>query len=208
MQVTVFGSSGKVGRLVVGNLEASGHEVVAFVHKANPFVDNLNVKVIQGSIDDEIAINRAIEGSGAVVSTLGSWGSPTKDVVSSGTDSIVRAMTSLKVKRLITLTGANAFYSLDAPSLLDRLTRKLIGLIAPKILSDGERHLRTLEKSNLDWTCVRSPAMTSSSADGYRLSARLPFILTFVPRQAVAKSLVDQLSDIEFIRKAPVIYRD
>lgn len=207
MQVTVFGASGRVGRLVVADLRASGYEVVAFIHNANPFADNRNVKVVRGSISDAEAVSRAVKGSGAVISALGSWGTPTKDVVSSGGDLIIQAMTTQNVKRLITLTGANAFYSQDKPGLIARLTRKTLGLIAPKILIDGEKHLRSLEESSLDWTCVRSPAMTGSSAVGYRLSARLPSILAVVPRKAVAKCLVDQLTEIKSVRKAPVIYR-
>jgi putative NADH-flavin reductase len=207
MQVTVFGASGKVGRLVVDRLIASGHTVTAFVHKSDPFQDMSGVNVIQGSVSDASSVNRAVNGSDAVISTLGSWASPSEAVVSTGASQIIEAMALTNAQRLVTLTGASAFYSLDKPGLTAKWTRKLLKMIAPKILLDGENHLRSLEGSKLDWTCVRSPAMTSGNSSSYHLSDKLPTLIAFVPRNAVAKCLVDQLEDTNFIKKAPVIYR-
>lgn len=207
MKIAVFGASGKVGRLVVDHLIESGHTVTAFIHKSNPFENKSGINTVTGSISDSGVVGKAIDGNDAVISTLGSWGSLNKDIVSTGTRSIVEAMTELGVKRLVTVTGASAFYSLDKPDSLAKLTRKTLSLIAPKILRDGEHHLAFLENSSLDWTSVRSPAMTSANSESYRLSDRLPSILAFVPRQAVAKCLVDQITDTKHIKQAPVIYR-
>lgn len=207
MQVTVYGASGKVGQLVVAELTALGDTVVAFVHRSNPFSGQPNVKVIKGSVENATEVKSAVKGSEAVIVALGSWGSTSKTIVSTGTKQIIQAMTDSDIKRLITLTGASAFYSGDEPGLADKLTRKFLKLISPRILADGEAHLQSLEASDLNWTCVRSPAMTGSASTAYRLSEKLPSIASVVARRAVAKCLVDQLSNAEYIRKAPVIYR-
>lgn len=207
MKITVFGASGKVGRLIVSRLLAEGHTVTVLIHRHNPFSPNDSLRTVSGSVDNLAAVADAVKGSDAVISTLGSWGTPTKTVVSTGTNSIVQAMQTSGVKRLITLTGASAFYSADQPNWLDRLTHSCLSIVAGRILRDGEAHLKTLEASQLEWTSLRSPVMTSARQSRYRLSPQLPNLLAFVPRQAVAKALVDQLQDQMYFRQAPVIYR-
>jgi putative NADH-flavin reductase len=205
MHITVFGASGRVGQLVVARLLGEGHTVTAFVHSRNPF-EGQPVTVVQGEIDDSTAVARALSGSDAVISTLGSWGTKNKNILTTGMQTIIPLMEEQGIIRIITLTGSDAQWSQDKLNSINKLSHAILGLIAPKILADGETHLRLLEASSLDWTTVRSPTMTSSSSDTYtlRLKARSP--LAWIPRAAVVKALVDQLQDPSFIRQAPIIY--
>ena len=207
MKVTVFGASGKVGRQVVDLLVADNHEVVAFIHTHNPFADYPDVAIVSGSITDDVAVAKAVHGSQAVISCLGSWGTATKDIVSTGTRQIIAAMERESVSRIITVSGAGAFYNKDQPTALDRLTHRFLGIVAAPILRDGEEHLAALQVSGLHWTCLRSPVMTMSKRTAYRLSSKLPTLLASVPRAAVARALIDQLNDIQHFSQAPVIYR-
>jgi uncharacterized protein YbjT (DUF2867 family) len=72
MNVTVFGATGQIGRLVVGDLLAGGHDVTAYVR--NPaklgHSDPRLVTVI-GELSDEARIRQAVRGSDAVISALG-----------------------------------------------------------------------------------------------------------------------------------------
>ena len=206
MQITVFGASGKVGRLVVAALSAQGHSVVAFIHHSNPFQDDATVRTVSGDIYNASTVENAVHGSDAVISTLGSWGTPTKSVVGAGTELIVAAMKKNQILRLITLTGGGALTSTDRPGLSDRLTRRLLEVVAPKILSDGERHIRILEGSDLDWTCIRSPAMTGKGGSAYILNMKLPSLFALIPRAAVVACIVDQINEQAFIGQAPVIH--
>ena len=207
MQVTVYGASGKVGRLVVAELLTHGHTVVAFVHRINRFNGQYGVTVATGSIEDQVAVASAMAGSQAAISTLGSWGSATKTVVSTGTGAIIAAALQHGVQRVITVTGAGASSKNDRPTRLDTLTHAFLNLTAPKILKDGETHLQLLEASALDWTVVRSPIMVGSGSNSYVLSHRLPSLLATIPRRAVAKAIVDQLTDSKYFQQAPVIRR-
>ena len=80
-------------------------------------------------------------------------------------------------------------------------------VIAPKILRDGEAHIELLAQSGLDWTSVRSPAMTGGQQDSYALRSRLPVGVTTIPRIAVATAVVDLLKNSDFSGQAPVIYK-
>lgn len=206
MQLTVFGASGKVGREVVVRALAKGWHVVAFVHSHDPFDMADRLVVVRGDINDRLAVERALVGSGAVISALGSWGTADKNVLTEGMRTIIPAMEKQGLSRLVTLTGAGARCRGDKPNLFDRLSHAALRLAAPKILSDGEEHLRLLETSRLDWTCVRSPVMKRRGSERYRLGGRPPSVFDRVSRAAVARCLVALAESEEFEGKAPFIY--
>lgn len=206
MKVTVFGASGKVGRQVVSLALERGHRVTAFVHEHNPFEDASNLHVITGDIRDKAAVVGALRDREAVISALGSWHRPDKSVLTQGMQTILPAMQAAGIRRIVTLTGANAFWEEDTPSAVDRLGHSILNTLASGILHDSEEHLRLLAASGLDWTCVRSPLMTRSHNHRYHLKRQLPSLLATIPREAVAHCLVDQLENVDFLRQAPIIY--
>lgn len=207
MQITVYGASGKVGQLIIAGLLAKDYDVVAFVHTHNPFADHPKLQIVHGSVDDQASVTAAATGSSILISTLGSWGTKSKDIVATGTAAMVRAATQHGIKRLITLTGSSAFRTIDEPTSADRLTHKLLSSTAGQILRDGESHLKILETSNLDWTAIRSPVMLGFGASTYRLTNRLPSLVATIPRSAVVASLIDQVKATDKYRQAPVIRR-
>jgi len=122
--------------------------------------------------------------------------------------SIIPAMEERGVQRLVTLTGAGAFWSGDKPSTVDQIIHRLLGLAAPQILHDGEEHLRLLAASSLDWTTVRSPVMTKRSSTGYRLTSELAPPWAGIARAAVVQCIIDQLEKTDWHRQAPIIRAD
>jgi putative NADH-flavin reductase len=207
LQITVFGAAGHVGQQVVTKALAEGHTVQVFVHRHNPFGDATGVTMIQGDIVDAAAVKKALQGSEAAISALGSWHTKSKDIVQTGMQTIIPAMQELGIKRLITVTGAGALWEHDTPGAVDKLNHTLLGIGAGKILADGEAHLRLLEASGLDWTCLRSPIMTNKDSTRYRLTLKLPMPWASIPRHAVSQCLVDQLESKKWQRQAPVIRR-
>ncbi len=206
MQVTVFGASGKVGQLVVKQLLADGHRVVAFVHGHAPFEESDHLKIRRGDIHNAPDVKAAIVGSEIVISTLGSWGTTTKDILGSAMGTIIPAMKTQDITRIVSLTGSGAFAPQDRPSPIDKLSHTAFGLIAGSVLRDGEKHLRLLDASDLDWTVIRSPAMRSFGPASYHLNTKTPFALATVHRQAVVHAIVDQLTATDFLRQAPHIH--
>lgn len=207
MQITVFGASGKVGQHVVSIALSAGYEVVAFVHSHNPFEEHERLKIITGDVNDAVAVANAVAGSEAVISALGSWGTKQKNILSEGMKAIIPAMEASGSKRLITLTGSGAVWSGDKLTLVDKSSHVFIALLARKILLDSEDHFRQLDASTLEWTCIRSPIMSKGPAKGYKLDNKAPSVFASVPREDVAKALIDQVSDIKFVRNSPHIHR-
>lgn len=204
-KITVFGASGNVGRLVVSEALLRGYFVTAFVHHHANLDEHPNLHIVQGDIHNRADIDAAITDSQAVISALGSWHTKEKDILSKATTHIVPAMKAAGVDRIITLTGADARARGDDKDIIHRLSHAAISVFAGKILRDGENHIAILEKSDLDWTVVRSPIMTSSRSESYTLSAKRPKPWRTVSRRSVANALLNQLGEKRLSQEAPFI---
>jgi putative NADH-flavin reductase len=207
VQITVFGANGKVGRQVVTIGLRRKHKIVAFVHSYSAFSKHPSLTVVQGDVYSPTDVKKALKGSEAVISALGSWGTPKKNILSAGMCNIIPAMKDLGIKRIVSLTGADARDRGDKPGILNRLSRWLLKAVAPKILFDGEEHIRLLRKSSLDWTVLRSPLMIGVGSSQYFLRSKLIAPWRTIHRTAVAKCQLDLLEHTRYIRQSPVIRR-
>lgn len=208
MRVVVFGANGKVGTLVVQKLVADGHSVRAFVRSASPSA-NANIEVFEGDVHNAKQVAAAIKDTDAVVSALGSWGTSSKDILTSAMQAIIPAMQENGVQRIVSLTGSGARDSSDHPSIIDKCNRWAIRLVAGKILQDGESHLALLRNSSLDWTVVRSPAMHGSTKRfGYTLSRKSPLPWAIIAREDVANAMVALIATSEWAKSAPYIRKN
>lgn len=215
MHITIFGASGKVGRLVVAEALARGHSVTGFVHSHSSIGNKPNLRIYQGDIHTQHDVTTSLQGSQAVISALGSWsswknwntqGSHPKDIVAAGTRSIITAMHAHGISRVISLTGTEAYDMFDAPDILRKTAHLAAHIGAGKILRDGEDHIKLLRGSDLDWTVLRSPVMTNGAAIFYRLTLKPMPPWQIIPRRAVAKALVDQLDGPGYVQASPFIY--
>ena len=75
------------------------------------------------------------------------------------------------------------------------------------MVADGEEHMAVLRASDLDWTVLRSPVMNTLGEETYKLSEKLSGATATIHRQAVAQAMVDQISDTNWLHKAPTIWR-
>lgn len=205
MRIIVFGAGGKVGRLIVGELLNRGHQVTAFVHSKSPFNADTNLQIVKGDIYLPKQVAEAMIGQEMVISALGSWHTPGKDVLTVGMTSIIPAMKTVGIRRIVSLTGHYAFAPGDATSNFDRLTHAAMELVAPKVLHDGENHIRVLQGSGLDWTVLRSPLMTKKPTADYALQAKRPLPWTTISRLAVVRAMADQSADNRFYGQAPFV---
>lgn len=207
MHITIFGSNGQVGQLVVKEALKRGHHVTGFVHAHNSLPPDPNLTIVQGDINNSVDVEKALQGSQAIISTLSSWKTPKHDTLTKAMQAIIPAAHKEGISRIISLTGGDARLSTDKPGFISQLSHFALGLVASGILKDGEEHLRLLQNSDLDWTVIRSPVMTKSPITSYHLRPDLAMVYQSIPRAAVAQSIVDQLEATDFIKQAPGIFR-
>ena len=112
MRVLVFGATGSVGRHVVGQGLARGHDVTAFVRGPSGLVvAHERLTVFRGDVLDATSVERAVRGQEAVLCSIGAGRKGR--VRSEGTLNIVRAMEGAGVRRLVCQTTLGAGESSD-----------------------------------------------------------------------------------------------
>jgi putative NADH-flavin reductase len=210
MKVTVFGATGKIGRLVVADLLSAGHEVTAYVR--NPDKVNLadpRLSIVTGELSDAARVRESVSGAGAVVSALGpSMNRSTKGTpVSNGTKNIVAAMEAENVGRFIGLATPSVPDERDRLTLKARVLPKIAGLLFPNALREIVGMTTAVTQSNLDWTIARITSPNDKKPKG---TVRAGFlgrdeVGSAMSRADIAAFLVAQLTDETFSRAAPAI---
>ncbi|HWQ10845.1 MAG TPA: NAD(P)H-binding protein, partial [Holophaga sp.] len=160
LNITVFGASGRIGRLVVEMALSHGHKVTAYGrrhHNAEPQADNLQWVV--GELADIEQIGRAVAGADIVISTLGPAldcsrkrkGTPIAD----GHAAILKAMREHGKRRLVTLATPTVRSREDGRFLATLLPGFLARILFPNACRDILETGRVVVASDVDWTIVR-----------------------------------------------------
>lgn len=204
MRLTVFGASSPSGRLLVEKSLAQGHEVTAFVRDETKLVmTHPNLKVFCGDALNPMDVEAAVRGSEAVLSTLGPKGKPAV-MADQSTKHIVDAMEKHGSKRLVVVSVAGISVPEDQRGF--NLVSGLIKLLLKDVFVDRENQIKVLEGSRVDWVAVRVPRLTDDPATG---STKAFFgnasPATKVTRSDLAEFMLKQLSDDQWLRKAPIL---
>lgn len=210
MQITIFGASGKTGRLVVQQALSRGYQVVAYVRDATKlsFTD-ANLKVVQGQLDDLDMVKQAVTGSQAVLSALGPTGKKESDQqISLGMANILNALDTLDIKRFIVLSTTSAQDPRDIDNMQFKLRRGMIRMGRPSAYDAIVKYTALVRQSKCDWTLLRiaslltSASLTKSVQVGYLGRDKFKAKLS---RANLAWFMLEQLDSTEFIRQAPAI---
>jgi putative NADH-flavin reductase len=150
--VVVFGASGRTGRIVVTQAVRRGHTVTAFVRDASKqwFPDAVEVR--QGDPQDADAVADALLGRDAVLSALGPVAGVTENEISDATRTIVGAMASVGLRRIVVAANAKVFTD-------DEVTGEFANVAA-----EHRRDLEILRDSGLDWTVLATPFLSDDPA--------------------------------------------
>lgn len=209
MKIVIFGANGKTGTFLTEQALAKGHIVTAYIRRSGSLVlQNPNLKVITGNLNDSNKLKEAITGSEAVLSTLGG-GSLTRHSteIISGIDNIVTLMEAEGVNRFIYLSSLGAG---ESRFVMRRLIRFFIADIMLRVpLADHTTNEERIAKSNLQYTLVRPAGLTNGPKTGRLKHGNQKAILKGNPRISranVASFMLDQLSDTSYLNTGVWIY--
>jgi putative NADH-flavin reductase len=155
--LAVLGTTGSVGRELVTQALAAGHEVTALVREPQGSELDERVAVVAGDATSAEAVRRAVAGSDAVVSALGHAKGAPDDVLTRATSNVVTAMRSIGLDRLVVLSSPAVVDTADRPNLFYRAARVLLRAVMPAIVRDHRTQARLIEESGLAWTIIRGP---------------------------------------------------
>ncbi|AFU05927.1 NAD(P)-dependent oxidoreductase [Nocardia brasiliensis] len=205
MKIAVFGATSTVGRLVVEQALAEGHQVTAFTRSAAGLTQrHERLDIVEGDVLDSHSVQRAVAGQDAVLVSLGAG---RKGVIrAEGTRAVLEAMNRTGVKRLIVQTTLGVG---DSKANLNFLWKYVMfGLLLRQAFADHVQQEAYVRASDLDWTIVRPSAFT----DGPRTGAfRRGFpadergLSLKIARADIAAFMLEQLTDTTYLRQAPGI---
>jgi putative NADH-flavin reductase len=188
MKLAVFGANGPTGRLLTRLALEEDHDVVAFTRRPDGFpIEHPHLEVADGDVHDPARVASAIDGTDAVISTLGVPFAKTPiTVYSDGTANIMAGMHAADIKRLVCVTssavsphpeplGGFIFEKIMQPYVVNKLGKT--------VYDDMRRMEAAVSESNLAWTIVRpsglfeAPTVSAYSVAidhiGYRFTARI-----------------------------------
>jgi len=204
MKIAIFGATGGTGRQIIHQALAQSHYIQALVRDpARLPIDHPNLVVVQGDVLDPIKVESVIQGSEAVIVTLGTTANNPDDIVSRGTAAVVEGMKRAGVKRLIAVTSIGVGDSKDQVPLAFKMLMKTI---LKKPMEDKERQEGIIKASGMDWTIVRPGGLTDGPATGQYSAGLDPKIMAGqVSRADVAGFVLEQLEDETYLYKTPAI---
>lgn len=203
MKVLVLGANGRVGSKVALLLLERGHSVVAAVHSRSTNVPK-QALVCKVDIADRSSVMAALDGCDAVVCALSSWNAPDHSVLGSAMKTVVPAMHSKGVRRIVSISGDVARVEGETVPFFIRLFHVFAFGAIRAVITDSEKHIDLLRQSDLAWTVIRPGVMTSAQRPQYRLVKSHPLSLT-IPRAAVVESIVDLIESGDYSGQAPFL---
>jgi uncharacterized protein YbjT (DUF2867 family) len=188
MKLAVFGANGPTGRLLTQLALDEGHAVVAFTRRPDAFpIEQGGLEVVGGDVHDAAAVASAIDGTNAVLSTLGvPYAKTPINVYSDGVANIIAGMHAAGIGRLACVSssavsphpeplGGFIFEKILQPYVVNKLGRTLY--------DDMRRMEAIVSDSDLAWTIVRpsglfeAPAVSTYGVAidhiGHRFTARI-----------------------------------
>ncbi|WP_029893239.1 NAD(P)-dependent oxidoreductase [Nocardia brasiliensis] len=205
MKIAVFGATSTVGRLVVEQALAEGHQVTAFTRSAAGLTQrHERLDIVEGDVLDSNSVQRAVAGQDAVLVSLGAG---RKGVIrAEGTRAVIEAMNRTGVKRLIVQSTLGVG---DSKANLNFLWKYVMfGLLLRQAFADHVQQEAYVRASDLDWTIVRPSAFTDGPRTGgfrHGFPAGERGLSLKIARADIADFMLEQLTDTTYLRQAPGI---
>lgn len=173
MKLTIFAATGGVGRQVLEQAVAAGHDVTAVVRNPKNLSRQVRVVAADMAAPDPAALESAVETADAVLSGLGPRSNSDAGIASLGTRAIVQAMQAAEVRRIVVVSAApvGTVPSPGRPKpqkhdpgdgfFMRHMFSHVAGAAFGKVYADLAHMEDLLVDSDLDWTAVRPPRLTN-----------------------------------------------
>lgn len=207
MKIVVFGASRGAGLKVVEQALEAGHIVTAFVRTpSNMEIKHVNLTLFQGDSLDASAVDKAVAGQEAVISTLGPTRPPVPHMMETSAKNIVAAMKKHGVRRIVSTTGAGVRQPEDQPKFSDAFISFLLNLLAKEVVLDSAANVDVIKSSDLEWTIIRFPRLMDGEHTGkYRVGYVGRDSSSQLSRADGADFVLKELTEKKWIKKLPVV---
>jgi putative NADH-flavin reductase len=213
MNIVIFGANGATGRLLTGQALAAGHSVTAFTRHPRDFpLAHNSLLVTAGDVLDRAAVDRAVAGTDAVLSSLGTrYSRRAITLYSQGTANIVEAMRNHSVRRLVCVSSSvtdpvTRAHDTQGGVIFEKVMKPFFTNVVGKTMyADLQRMEELVMDSDIDWTIVRpSGLFESATVTPYQLAEGfLP--RRFTSRADLAACMLEQVTSDWYVRKTVAV---
>jgi uncharacterized protein len=155
MKIALIGATGMIGKRILEEALARGHEVTAIVRDPSRVkIENERLNVVIGNIFDEESIARAVRGHDLVISAFGPKAGEEQTLMEA-TRSLMNGVKKSGVSRLLSVGGAGSLEVAPGVQLVD--TPEFPDFIKPIALAHRDALEIYRQETELNWTNV-SPA--------------------------------------------------
>jgi len=216
MKLTIFAATGGIGRQLLEQAVAAGHDVTAVVRSPEKLPGGA-VRVVQADLaaPDPAVLESAVSGADAVLSGLGARTKAEAGVAARGTSAIVAAMQATHVRRIVVVSAAPVGtvpspgrpkppkYDSGDGFFMRHLATPLVRVVLREHYADLAQMEDVLRDSGLDWTIVRPPRLTDKPLTGSYRTAFGQNIRGgwFISRADVAHYMLWSLGQSETIKQ-------
>ena len=207
MKLCILGATGRTGIPLVRQALDADHSVKALVRSPTKMtINHPNLEIVQGDVLDTESVEKAVEGTEAVLCVLGHAKASPDDLQTLAMRAVTAAMKKHNVRRLLDLTGAGVRDPEDRPKVFDRLVVAVLKLVSPKVLQDGVNHAAVIRESGLEWTIVRAPMLTDGPRTGnYRVGLVGASSGSRISRADIADFMVKEIQERRHIGRMPML---
>lgn len=203
--IALIGATGKAGKYILQQLLTSGYAVNALVRKPEQFtISHPQLQIVPGDVKDAETIDLLIKDCPAVISALGQRaGEPLCTALAAR--HIINAMHKQGCKRFIFLAGLNLDAPGDQKSEVNQVKSAWMRQNYPEAVADKQTAYELMAESDIDYTMIRLPLIEQTDEQ-----RKLIVDLHDCPGEVISTAdlaafIVQQLSDSDYIRKAPFV---
>ena len=208
MQITILGASGQVGKATLREALSKGYQVKVLVRSPDKLGDLIEkVIIIKGDLLDSLSVEKALQGSVAVINAAGGVKEPDQyNKFRLIGNILTEKMKKLGIKRLINISGAVMNLPAEKLDLKRRIMKVFVSLIFRQMKQAQEAILPIIINDNdISWTFVRAAMISNKPGTGKILANDKKMPGTTIMLEDLAKFMVEQITSSAWIKKAPLV---
>jgi putative NADH-flavin reductase len=213
VHVAVFGANGPTGRLLTAQALSHGHTVTVVTRRPDEFpLRHEHLVVVAGDVLDQQTAQCAVDGTAAVLSTLGvPFGRKPISIYSAGTAAIIKAMQHAGVNRFACVSSSatdptQRHRDTGGGLLFEKALKPVItNTLGRTLYADMQRMETLVSASDLDWTIIRPSGLFETAAVTDYRTAESFIAGRDTSRADLADLLLRQLTETDYLRKAVAV---
>jgi len=209
MQITILGSTGFLGKVILDKALDKGYEVKTLVRDPDKLGKFKNwVQYIQGNIFKLDDVTNALSGSEVVISTI----APNKkkpenpQLYQNAMKNLVSILEKSKTQKLIHIGGAAHLGGNNEKWDFQRkFLRVMLLLLSKKILKTKELEWDVLKQSSLKWILIRPPGIVTKKSSGEIIADESYLASLSINVDDLADFILEQVNSDSWVKKAPLV---